>query len=243
MQAHPFGKHNGPPPIPRRLGGGDQSPAPPGGEGWEGVSRLVPRQRGRPGGRPMKNRAAALFPLAMLVLLAALTFWLNRVIQGDNLRGPLRHDPDYWVEHFELRRFDVEGKLQHTLVADKLLHYPDDDTTIVTTPHLTYHQQPPSEIFARMAYIGKDGKEVDLVDDVRVIRHGALTASAPTVLETRTLKVFPDDEKGHTNDPVVITQGKSVMHGTGLDIDNRSGITVLRGRVTGTLHRNQTQKP
>ena len=191
----------------------------------------------------MKDRAASLFPLAMLLLLAALTFWLNRVIQGDNPRGPLRHDADYWVERFEIRRFDVDGKLQHTLVADKLLHYPDDDTTIVTAPHITYHQQPPSEILARMAYIGRDGKVVDLVDEVRVIRHGAEGDSAPTVLETRTLKVFPDDEKGHTGDPVVITQGNSVMNGTGLDIDNRSGITVLYGRVTGTLHRNRTETP
>ena len=191
----------------------------------------------------MKDRAASLFPLAMLVLLAALTFWLNRVIQDDNPRGPQRHDPDYWVERFEVRRFDVEGKLQHTVVAAKLLHYPDDDTTVVTTPHITYHQPPPTEIFARMGYIGKDGKEVDLVDDVRVVRHSAAGDAPPTQLDTRTLKIFPDAEKGHTNDPVVITQGKSIMKGSGLDIDNRSGITVLRGRVTGTLHRNRTETP
>lgn len=191
----------------------------------------------------MKDRAASLFPLVMLVLLAALTFWLNRVVQGDNPKGPQRHDADYWVEHFEVRRFDPEGKLQHTLVAEKLLHYPDDDTTVVTAPHLTYHQQPPSEISARTAYIGRDGKEVDLVDDVRVVRHSVSGDTPPTVLATRTLKVFPDDEKGSTNDAVVITQGKSVMNGSGLDIDNRSGITVLHGRVTGTLYRNRTGTP
>jgi lipopolysaccharide export system protein LptC len=191
----------------------------------------------------MMDRASSLFPLAMLVLLAALTFWLNRVIQDDNPRGPQRHDPDYWVERFEVRRFDIEGKLQHTVVAAKLLHYPDDDTTVVTTPHITYHQEPPTEIFARMGYIGRDGKEVDLVDEVRVVRHSAAGDAPATQLETRTLKIFPDAEKGHTNDPVLITQGKSIMKGSGLDIDNRSGITVLRGRVTGTLHRNRTETP
>lgn len=191
----------------------------------------------------MMDRASSLFPLAMLVLLAALTFWLNRVIQDDNPRGPQRHDPDYWVERFQVRRFDIDGRLQHTVVAAKLLHYPDDDTTVVTTPHITYHQQPPTEIFARTGYIGKDGKEVDLVDEVRVVRHSAAGDAPATQLETRTLKIFPDAEKGHTNDPVVITQGKSIMKGSGLDIDNRSGITVLRGRVTGTLHRNRTETP
>jgi lipopolysaccharide export system protein LptC len=191
----------------------------------------------------MKDRAASLFPLVMLVLLAALTFWLDRVIQGDNPRGPLRHDPDYWVDRFEVRRFDIEGKRQHTLVADNLLHYPDDDTTIVTAPRMTYHQSPPTEISARMAYVGRDGKEIDLVDNVRVVRQPSKEGSSPTVLETRTLKVFPDDEKGRTGDPVTITQDRSVMRGTGLEIDNRSGVTVLHGRVTGTLHRNRTGTP
>jgi len=191
----------------------------------------------------VKDRAASLFPLVMLLLLAALTLWLNRVIQADNARGPQRHDPDYWVERFEVRRFDIEGRLQHTLVAAKLIHYPDDDTTVVTAPHITYHQQPPSEVSARMGYIGRDGKQVDLVDEVRVIRHGATADAPPTLLETRTLKVFPDDERGTTNDPVVISKGKSIIRGTGLDIDNRTGITVLRGRVTGILHRNRTETP
>lgn len=191
----------------------------------------------------MKDRSASLFPLAMLVLLAALTFWLNRVIEGDKPRGPQRHDPDYWVENFVVRRFDLDGKLQHTLVARKLLHYPDDDTTIVTSPQLTYHQGAPAEISARMAYVGTDGKEIDLVDDVRVVRQGATGDGPPTVLETRALKIFPDAEKGHTGAPVVITQGKSILRGSGLEFDNKTGVTVLRGRVTGTLHSNRTEKP
>jgi lipopolysaccharide export system protein LptC len=191
----------------------------------------------------MKDRFASLFPLAMLVLLAALTFWLNRVIQGDNPRGPQRHDPDYWVERFEVRRCNIDGKLQHTLVADNLLHYPDDDTTIISAPRITYHQPPPTDISARMAYVGRDGKEIDLVDAVRITRQPSTAGSSPTVLETRTLKVFPDEERGSTSDPVVITQGRSVLHGTGLDVDNRTGMTVLHGRVTGTLHRNRTGTP
>ncbi len=191
----------------------------------------------------MKDRSASLFPLAMLVLLAALTFWLNRLIEGDKPRGPQRHDPDYMVERFEVRRFDISGKLQHTLVAEKLVHYPDDDTTIVTAPHITYHQKAATEVSARMAYVGRDGKEIDLVDNVRVIRQGAEGDAPPTLLETRALKIFPDDEQGRTGEAVLLTRGRSVIRGQGLEIDNRTGITVLHGRVTGTLHSNRTEKP
>ena len=40
----------------------------------------------------MNDRATSLFPLFMLLLLAALTFWLSRVIQSEPPRQPLRHD-------------------------------------------------------------------------------------------------------------------------------------------------------
>ena len=191
----------------------------------------------------MKDRASSLFPLLMLLLLAALTFWLNQVVQRDNPRGPQRHDPDYWVERFELRRFDPAGKLQHTVVADKLLHFPDDDTTLVNGPHVTFHQAAPTEIGAKLALIGADGKEIDLLDQVRVLRHAASGDAPPTQLDTRSLKLFPDEERGLSRDPVTITQGRSIIRGTGLEIDNKTGISVLRGRVNGTLYSKRTEKP
>ncbi len=191
----------------------------------------------------MNDRSTSLVPVVMLVLLAALTFWLSRLIEGDKPRAPLRHDPDYIVERFELRRFDLEGKLQHTLLGERLLHYPDDDTTVVSAPRLTFHQNTPTEISAGMANIGRDGKEVDLVDSVRIIRQAAEGDAAPTRLETRSLKMFPDEERGLTRDAVTITQGRSVVRGQGMEIDNKTGVSVLYGRVKGTLYSKQTEKP
>lgn len=185
----------------------------------------------------MKDRAASLAPLALMLLLAAVTFLLYRAVQSDTPRAPLRHDPDYIVDQFTVRRFDVNGRLQHTLSAKKMEHFPDDDTSLVTAPHLLYHRQPPTEVFARQALVSTDGKEIALVDDVKVVRHGPAGLAA-TVLETRLLKVFPDDETATTTTPVTITQGQSVANGSGLDLNNATGITVLHGRVTATLHRN-----
>jgi lipopolysaccharide export system protein LptC len=191
----------------------------------------------------MNDRSTSLVPLAMLVLLAALTFWLSRLIEGDKPRAPQRHDPDYIVERFELRRFDVGGKLQHTLVGERLLHYPDDDTTVVTAPRLTYHQTAPTEISAGMAHLDRDGKEVDLVDSVRIVRHAAEGDAAPTRIETPSLKIFPDEERGLTQEAVTITQGRSIVRGQGMEIDNKTGVSVLHGRVKGTLYSKQMEKP
>jgi lipopolysaccharide export system protein LptC len=191
----------------------------------------------------MRDRAALLAPLMLMILLAGITYWINQIVQADGQRKPLRHDPDYIITDFNVRRFDVNGILQHTLIADKMVHYPDDDTSVVTSPHLINHRQPVTEIFARQGLVGTQAKQIDFVDDVRVVRQGATGQALATVMETRLLTVFPDDEIGHTLTPVTITQGKSIITGNRLELNNKSGIAVLIGRVTGTLYRNQTPSP
>lgn len=191
----------------------------------------------------MRDRAALLGPLVLAIFLAGITYWINQIVQADGPRKPLRHDPDYIITDFNVRRFDVNGILQHTLIADKMVHYPDDDTSVVTSPHLINHRQPVTEIFARQGLVGTQAKQIDFVDDVRVVRQGATGQALATVMETRLLTVFPDDESGHTLTPVTITQGKNIITGNRLELNNKSGIAVLIGRVTGTLYRNQTPSP
>lgn len=191
----------------------------------------------------MRDRAALLGPLVLAIFLAGITYWINQIVQADGPRKPLRHDPDYIITDFNVRRFDVNGILQHTLIADKMVHYPDDDTSVVTSPHLINHRQPVTEIFARQGLVGTQAKQIDFVDDVRVVRQDATGQALATVMETRLLTVFPDDESGHTLTPVTITQGKNIITGNRLELNNKSGIAVLIGRVTGTLYRNQTPSP
>ena len=58
----------------------------------------------------MRIPGATLLPLALLAVLAALTFWLERVTQGAVVDGgKTRHDPDFFVENFSIRRFSPEG--------------------------------------------------------------------------------------------------------------------------------------
>ena len=72
----------------------------------------------------------------MLLLLAGLTLWLERTSQPENVvSGKTRHDPDYIVNNFTIRRFDAQGKLFQTLSAKEMRHYPDDDSTEADLPH------------------------------------------------------------------------------------------------------------
>lgn len=181
----------------------------------------------------MRVSSIRLLPLALLTLLAALTFWLDQATrvgeQRDNGKG--RHDPDFIVDQFTVRRYDIEGHLQHVLTASKMTHYPDDDSTDVTSPALSYfgHGQR-TDISAPRAWLGPDGNELRLSDAVRVVQQGK-ASDAPTLLTTEEMRVYPDAETARSSTPVTIVQGGSVITGTGFTADNKTQVYTLQGRA------------
>lgn len=187
----------------------------------------------------MRAPGSALYPLLVMALLAGLTLWLERTSQQDDGAGrnKLRHDPDFYVEHFTLRRFDDQGRLQHALTAERLQHFPDDDSTEVKSPRLIYYGPRVTTATARSAWLDKGGEHVRLNDDVRVVRAGD-GETPETVITTTVLHVVPDEEIAHTTAPVTISQGRSVIHGVGLEANNKTQVAVLNGPVRGIIHRD-----
>jgi lipopolysaccharide export system protein LptC len=186
----------------------------------------------------MRTSGASLFPLALLGLLAALTFWLEQATQtsGGANDGKNRHDPDFIIDNFKLRRFDPEGTLQHSVVARRMLHYPDDESTDVVEPRMTYHRDPATLITADAANLDKDGKHVKLMGNVQIVR-GSGTNIGPTVIATSELNVTPDDEYAITDKPVTITRDASIVTGTGAEVNNKIHSAILFGRVHGTIYK------
>jgi lipopolysaccharide export system protein LptC len=187
------------------------------------------------------SAAPTLFPLILAGLLAGMTYWLDvtsrqPVGAGD---GKSRHDPDYIVENFQVRRFGPEGQLQHTLYAGLMRHYPDDDSTVVFAPDLIYHRTPPTHVTAREARLSSEATHIELIDAVRITR-GGVAGKPDTVLTTSRLDAWPDDEIATGKEPVTITQGRTIVHGSGLQANNKTAIYVLEGPVRGIFHRNQT---
>ena len=190
----------------------------------------------------MRSHSANLFPLMLLTLLAALTFWLERATQVDNgaNNDKSRHDPDLIVSALTMRHWNHDGSLQHALQAQAMRHYPDDDSTYITEPFLTFyaHAQP-TRLSARQAKVSQDGKLIELSDAVRVVRE-ASQDSPELVLTTATMQVYPDDEIARSNAPVTIVNGRNVIHGTAMEADHRANLYTLMGRVQATLYRSQT---
>lgn len=212
----------------------------------------MPKEIGSASWHPISNSrmssrtapAANLFPLLLAGLLAGMAFWLEQAsrpqLSGND--GKLRHDPDYTIENFQLRRFDTSGTLQHTLLGDLMRHFPDDDSTAVTRPRLTYHRDPTTYATAKEALVDGKGEHVQLIDDVYVTR-GGKPGKPDTVIVTQKLDAFPDEEIVVSKVPVTIIQGQTQIKGSGLSANNKTSLYVLEGPVQGVFVRNKGTIP
>ena len=183
----------------------------------------------------MINRTAIVFPLVLAGLMALLTFWIYQTVeqQGSKIDGSHRHDPDYIMENFVTTQTDAIGKLRYVLVAAKMEHYPDDDSTVLKQPTFTQYtkNKPYTKIKGLKANVSSDGEEIEVLDDVVVVRQASADKGEMQVL-TDKLTIFPNQDLAKTDRPVVIKQApKTVIHATGMIYDKNKKTIQLFKRV------------
>jgi lipopolysaccharide export system protein LptC len=186
----------------------------------------------------MNERFGGWFPLVLLAVLAGLTFWLDRVVQPPAGPRPLppRDEPDYIVDGLSAMRMDRSGRVKHTLRAQRMTHFPEEDLTVLVSPRLvTYGEgRVPVTITSKHARMSGNGENVYFEDDVRVVRapEGKLSE---LVLETSYLHVIPDANIAKTDKPVTIKDATAVVEASGLELNSETRVLELQGRVRGTF--------
>ena len=184
----------------------------------------------------MIDRIGGVFPLVLLALLAGLTFWLERLLQPQVTPGAgiARNDPDYVVDGLSAVRMDEQGRVKHTLRAQKMTHFPNDDVTVLVQPRfVTYSEgRAPVTVTSRDAYMSGNGENVYFENDVRVVR-AAAGEQSELVLETPYLHVIPDANIARTDRAVTIRNSMGVVNASGLELNSETRVLKLQGRVTG----------
>ena len=183
----------------------------------------------------MITRSALFFPLMLALLLAVITFWINLTVeqQGPKIDGSDRHDPDYTMNNFVNSQTDTSGKLSFVLAASEMMHYPDDDSTVLQRPRFTQYtlDKPYTRIEGLRGYVSSNGEQITLVDNVKVTRQ-AFAGKGEMQIATEKLVILPKQDIAKTDAPVVITQApNTVIHATGMIFDKKHQTVQLLKRV------------
>lgn len=184
------------------------------------------------------GRLTTAAPLLLIGALAALTFWLDQLAHGPtrDLWSPSRHDPDYIVEKLSGVRLGAAGTASYTLAAVKMVHYPDDDSTLLTSPRFVSYgsAKAPVTVTASEGVVSANGEHVYFQDDVRVTR-AAHADSSELVMRTSFLHVVPDRHIAITDRPVTLVDAATTVTAEGLEMNSETRIIRLLSKVRGTF--------
>jgi len=185
----------------------------------------------------MRPRTSSIFPVALVAMLAALTFWLERLVEGPE-GPPAPRDPgtpDFVIDNLKGTKMSPDGHPEYTLAATKMVHFPATDVTEVEQPRLIQWRAdaPPVRVSAVRGTVSGDGKELHLHGDVVIVREKA-PGRGELRVETDYLEVIPDSEVARTPERVVITQDGSRLEGVGMEFNNKARELELKSLVSGT---------
>ena len=191
----------------------------------------------------MRFSATRLFPLALMLALALLTFYLERTVREDELPSAARrHDPDYYVVDFTTTTYTSRGAVESVMSAQRMVHYPDDETTDLVEPRVLQSKpnEPRYTVRAARGQLSRDGDEIFLYGDVVLVREA--TPQAPEArMTTEFLHVLRDRSLARTDRPVRIVEGSRMLSGRGMEYNNETRELVLRANVVARFAASDLQ--
>ena len=190
------------------------------------------------------DRLSLYLPIILMGVLALGTYWLVRstpMFAPPAPGQPVRHDPDYLLEKFAVRTFDVDGHLKSELYGAQARHFPDTDILEIEQVRLRSFNARGHVITAtaNRALANSDASEVQLIGNAQVVREAVQEKSgavSPRLsFRGEFLHAFLETERLKSHKPVELMRGNDVITAESLDYDNLDQVLELRGRVRGTL--------
>lgn len=181
----------------------------------------------------MITRGSLWLPLAILLLLAALSFWIERSVQLTATgSAAAQTDPEGIMENFDALRTDPTGKPHYRLSAKKLRHYSGSKRTELESPRFVQLDAEAGEVsaVAKQAVVSPDGDEVELLGDV-IVKRAARPGQSAMSLRTERLLVFPERDLLRAPGAVDILDATLTLRAGAMEYDAGQRIIKLTGRV------------
>ena len=186
------------------------------------------------------EQLSSYLPLLLMALLALGTWWLVKNTPApdtERVAAPLRHEPDYTMSRFMVRRFAPDGTMRAQIEGDSLRHYPDTDTLEIDNVHVRAIglDGRVTRAEAHRALANGDGSEVQLYGGAHVVREALAAGEEPVEFRGEFLHAFLDTERVRSHLPVTITRGGTEMRADAMEYDNLERVVQLKGRVNATF--------
>jgi lipopolysaccharide export system protein LptC len=169
----------------------------------------------------MRDRIASVIAIALLALVAAISYWYSRSLQSEAPAERAHPSIDADAAQVTLVQFDSVGRAKYKLFAQRMTHYVQNDDADLLNPRLVSLRpdEPRVEAVAQVAHLENDGERIRLSGDVVLTR--ALPQGRPPLrVRTQMLLALPDQDRYWTDQPVVVDRGADSILARGMVLDN-----------------------
>ncbi|MEG7362013.1 LPS export ABC transporter periplasmic protein LptC [Pseudomonas citronellolis] len=183
---------------------------------------------------PKTLRQKLLLALIAVLLVALGYYWNVRLDFNERQVAPSNDAIDFYAANAHSLQYREDGSLAYEMTADRLEHMKATDVTNVTTPDLLFFREgepQPWHVQSVRAEVGPEGKQVELIDNVRVQRTDAQNRTL--LLTTTRMTVFPDKDYAETSQPVKITEPQGVTTAVGMKAYLKDSRMTLLSNVRG----------
>lgn len=176
--------------------------------------------------------------LISLLFISALTLTAWSILLSTHSKLPTSNKdsdlPDAFMENVTATIMNKQGAPSLKVATPKMVHYFTNDMTHIIKPNVTVYRNSPQPWFINSDYaVATAGTtQIEFQDHV-FIHHPADISNPVTTLQTKALTVFTDKQIATTNQPVVIQQPDTLVHGIGMIANLNDGTVRLLSEAQG----------
>jgi LPS export ABC transporter protein LptC len=147
-------------------------------------------------------------------------------------------DADYFMVGVDMKQYDQQGILTNKLIAEKMEHLINDDTSVLTKPLIVFNHSSDSEwrLSSHTGKLMQGNQIIQLQQSVKMINFQKITTDLDlqqkTKIATESLAIDLRKRNASTEAVVTISDSNFRTKSTGLDINFEDQIIQLRSNVT-----------
>jgi lipopolysaccharide export system protein LptC len=173
---------------------------------------------------------------ALIIIAISLSSWsilLSKTLHRVTAL-PSPYEVDSFMQDVVAIIFNQEGNPTLSLITPKMLHFAANNTTKITTPHVTIFRESPKPwyIDSDLAIANEGINEILFVNNVS-IHHPADSDNPNTSMQTDSLTVFPKTKTAQTDKPVLFMQPETTIHAIGMLANLATGTIKLLSQAKG----------
>ncbi len=171
----------------------------------------------------------------LLILAAGLSSWSILISKKAHITPSGKpNEPDAFMENVTATIINKEGVRSILIESPRMVHYAENDTTVIETPKITIYRNSPEPWLINSDYARATQGTNKIFFWSNVVIHHPYDESTPiTTFKTNTLTVFPQDKRAETADAVVLTQPETVVHAVGMTANLNDGEVKLLSQARG----------